>query len=208
VDPNKLRFVEESTVVSSVKYQLQSSTVDTTGVQNDAADFVTIIISLSDIDEIFFLAPHIGITSTNSELSIRPGFARDIGSNQKEVLEVEDKYAGDAARVAVFQPDIIKPLLISFDLFIGNRTVDLYFNEVVNCPLTDITALYFQVMQNLGFINTEKMQLTPASSKLVCTRSYQKMVRITVGLDDMVNLKVCRLVVAVAACYSHVTALH
>lgn len=183
-DPSKLMFVQEPTTNQVTRYTLQNSTVVTTGVLDDSAESIVVKISKLDIDNIWLLSPDFLDQKRYTYLSIGANMIRDIGSLQNPI---SDEYGPQYARSPFkYTGDTIPPVLVSFDFFISNRTIDMYFDSVINCPATDISKFIFQMRQGTP---SEFMSLTTASSSVYCALDYQKTLRINIGLDDLLIIK-------------------
>lgn len=182
--PEKYLLISNPGKESSAQYQLTNSTV-TELTSGTSGTNIVMILSKYDIDNIMLMAPNLLTQYSNTYIATTAaGAVRDLSRNANEMDIILFRFA---LHVTQFTADNVLPTIVSFDVNVNTGTLDIYFDEVVECAKT--TTPYFK-LQFASFIgtSTEFMFLTTAST-VVCPLTYVLSVRILIGSVDLVNLR-------------------
>ena len=164
------------------------SVVSQKTLRKNATHTVIVKMNESDVDAIMLRYPTVLSSLENTYLSFPTGAIRDIGYSSNSIKEVFRIYALPPAK---FVSDDVPPNLLWFDLSIHTRLVHFWFDEMINCFMTDISKISFQYREFTGTVD-KIYSLDPNSTKLLDCQVDNYIGRgiwIRLGHKDILNIK-------------------
>ena len=187
--PSEFIFLPSPATPNTELYSLSDlSVVSEETLMKNATNSVIVSINSSDVDDIMLRYPNVLSSAENTYLAFPTGVVRDIGYSSNAVEEVFKIYAL-APRKFVF--DSVPPLLVWFDLSIHTRLIHFWFDEMMNCFLTDVSKISFQYRDFTG--NIEKVHnLIPNATEMLDCRVDNYITRdiwVQLGHEDIRHIK-------------------